>query len=139
MTRVHPCPRGEERGETDVFAGYGLLGGTFFRALRSCKVEKLLAQQEKLLVPDYLACKNIRFSSLFAAGDVSRGGTETRNVPRGEERGETDVFAGYGLLGGTFFRALRSCSKKPHAKLEKATIDLPVASVIYILSSLSLS
>ena len=31
-----------------------------------------------------LACENIRFSSLFAAGDV----------PSGEERGETDVFAG---------------------------------------------
>ena len=27
----------------------------------------------------------------FAAGNVSRGG----NVPSGEERGETDVFAGY--------------------------------------------
>ena len=24
---------------------------------------------------NYVACKNIRFSSLFAAGDVSRGGT----------------------------------------------------------------
>ena len=36
-----------------------------------------------------LACENIRFSSLFAAGDVSR------NVPSGEERGETDVSAGY--------------------------------------------
>ena len=35
-----------------------------------------------------LACENIRFSSLVAAGDVSR------NVPNGEERGETDVFAG---------------------------------------------
>ena len=32
-----------------------------------------------------LACDNSRFSSLFAAGDVSRG----------EERGETVVFAGY--------------------------------------------
>ena len=39
-----------------------------------------------------LACENIRFSSLFAAGDVSR------NVPSGEERGETDVFAGYKWL-----------------------------------------
>ena len=35
-----------------------------------------------------IACENIRFFSLFAAGDVSR------NVPIGEERGETDVFAG---------------------------------------------
>ena len=40
------------------------------------------------------ACENIRFSSLFAAGDVSRGGFSARNVPTGEERGETDVFAG---------------------------------------------
>ena len=34
-----------------------------------------------------IASKNIRFSSLFAAGDVS-------HVPDDEERGETDVFAG---------------------------------------------
>ena len=40
-----------------------------------------------------LASENIRFSSLFAAGDVSR------NVPSGEERGETDVFAGYHTSG----------------------------------------
>ena len=45
-----------------------------------------------------LACENIRFSSLFATGDVSRGGSSARNVPIGEERGETDVFAGYLLL-----------------------------------------
>ena len=38
-----------------------------------------------------LACKNIRFSSLFAAGDFS----SARNVPSGEERGETDVFEGH--------------------------------------------
>ena len=37
----------------------------------------------------FVACENIRFSSLFAAGGVSRGG----NVPSGEERRETDVFA----------------------------------------------
>ena len=36
-----------------------------------------------------IACENIRFSSLFAAVDVSR------NVPSGKERGERDVFAGY--------------------------------------------
>ena len=41
----------------------------------------------KVMLP--VACENIRFSSLFAAGDVSR------NVPSDEERGETDVFAGY--------------------------------------------
>ena len=39
----------------------------------------------------FLACENIRFSSLFAAGDVSRGGT---NVPSDKEQGKTDVFAG---------------------------------------------
>ena len=41
----------------------------------------------KVVLP--VACENIRFSSLFAAGDASR------NVPSDEERGETDVFAGY--------------------------------------------
>ena len=40
-----------------------------------------------------LACENIRFSSLFVAGDVSCG-SSARNVPSSEERGETDVFAG---------------------------------------------
>ena len=35
--------------------------------------------------PIWMACENIRFSSLFVA----------RNVPSDEERGETDVFAGY--------------------------------------------
>ena len=38
-----------------------------------------------------LACENIRFSTLFAAGDVS----SPRNVPSAEELGETDVSAGY--------------------------------------------
>ena len=41
-----------------------------------------------------LAREDIRFSSLFAAGDVSRRGSSERNVPIDEERGETDVFAG---------------------------------------------
>ena len=39
-----------------------------------------------------LVCENIRFFSLFAAGDVSR-------VPSYEEQGETDVFAGYETTG----------------------------------------
>ena len=42
-----------------------------------------------------LACKNICFSSLFVDGDVSRVSSSSRNVPGGEERGETDIFAGY--------------------------------------------
>ena len=42
-----------------------------------------------VLVSKTIAYENIRFSSLFAGGDVSR------NVPSGEERGETDLFAGY--------------------------------------------
>ena len=40
-----------------------------------------------------LAYENIRFSSLFAARDVSFR-SSARNVSSGEERGETDVFAG---------------------------------------------
>ena len=39
---------------------------------------------------EILACENIHFSTLFAAA---------QNVPSGEERGETDVFAGYGNFG----------------------------------------
>ena len=38
-----------------------------------------------------VACENIRFSVLFTAGT-----SRARNVPSGEERGETNVFAGYG-------------------------------------------
>ena len=50
-----------------------------------------------------LACENIRFSSLFAAGDVSR------NVAIGEERGETDVFAGYVNVGPAVFAMAYRC------------------------------
>ena len=42
-----------------------------------------------------LACENIRFSSLY--------------VPSGEERGETDVFAGYVVLG-TIYRTGKACA-----------------------------
>ena len=48
----------------------------------------------------YLACENIPFSSLFAAGEVS--------LPSGKERGKTDVFAGYMLLkNDSLLRILR--------------------------------
>ena len=55
-----------------------LLSVHFFFSLKLCAYE------------NRLACENIIFSSLFAVGDVS----SSRNVPSGEERGETDVFAG---------------------------------------------
>ena len=45
-----------------------------------------------------LACENSRFSSLFSAEDVSREGSSSRNVPRVEERGESDVLAGYPIF-----------------------------------------
>ena len=57
-----------------------------------------------------IACENIRFSSLFAARDVSR------NVPSGEERGETDVFAGYrfdGTPGGFYGDCAPGLSETP--------------------------
>ena len=63
------------------------------RTLNECGVTWVISAQQNIvsteisyqfLAPNVLACENIRFSSLFAAGDVS-----------GEERGETDVFAGY--------------------------------------------
>ena len=41
-----------------------------------------------------VACENIRFSSLFVTEDVSCC-SSARNVLSDEERGETDVFAGY--------------------------------------------
>ena len=44
-------------------------------------------------MPWSLACENILFSSLSAAVDVL-----PRNVASGEERGETDVFAGYMVI-----------------------------------------
>ena len=37
-----------------------------------------------------VACENIRFSTLFSAGDVLR-----KRPHGGDERGETDVFEGY--------------------------------------------
>ena len=43
----------------------------------------------------FLACENIRFSVLFASSQLRRF---VRNVPSGEERGETDLFAGYSFL-----------------------------------------
>ena len=78
---------------------------------------KNLKQQNKSkpylqLVQICIACENIRFSSLFAAGDVSRGGTKRLlllhrflypigkltafllQVSQHEERGQTDAFAG---------------------------------------------
>ena len=47
----------------------------------------------------YLACEKIRFSSLFAAEDVSL-------VPSGEERGEADLFASYTMLNKKFTEAI---------------------------------
>jgi len=36
---------------------------------------EVLGVMNNFLYPSVIACENIRFSSLFAAGDVSRGGT----------------------------------------------------------------
>ena len=44
-----------------------------------------------------LACENIRFSSLFRRWERFTR-SSSRNVPGGEERGETDVFAGYSAV-----------------------------------------
>ena len=37
---------------------------------------------------------------------LSRRGSSARNVPSGEERGEADVFAGYGLVNNSELHAL---------------------------------
>ena len=57
------------------------------------RIIEILGKQKSLVLDGivmFLACENIRFSSVFAAG-----GRFARKVPSGEERGETDVFAGY--------------------------------------------
>ena len=71
-----------------------------------------------------LACENIRFSSLFVAEDVARGG---RNVLSDEERGETDVFAGYVTVSEDIFnllvvraRRLIRLQSRPHGASPKS-------------------
>ena len=53
---------------------------------------RLLAANNKSnnFLKSFIACENIRFSSLFAAGDVSRGGTcfSVPKVPSGEAKSE---------------------------------------------------
>ena len=55
------------------------LGDGFQKHLQDLeRMNKLMTQSHSLTVSTFqiiLACENIRFSSLFAAGDVSRGGT----------------------------------------------------------------
>ena len=48
------------------------------------------ASQKLTIAGVIIPCKNIRFSS-----PMGTFREEERNVPGGEERGETDVFAGY--------------------------------------------
>ena len=54
------------------------LGDGFQKHLQDLEgMNKLMTQSHSLTVSTFqiiLACENIRFSSLFAAGDVSRGG-----------------------------------------------------------------
>ena len=64
---------------------------THFRSsLLSLQGEKRRPEMRLLFAgyfPICLTCENIRFSSLFAAGGVSRGGTrETSTAARGEEK-----------------------------------------------------
>ena len=67
----------------------GLSGG--FRWLPAVNLKPLVSLLFSVKESKNIACENIRFSSLLAAGDVWR--SSARNVPSGEERGETDVFA----------------------------------------------
>ena len=66
----------------------------------------------------FVACENIRFSSLFAAGDVSRG-------PSGEERGETDVFAGYYFRFALKITLRRAWRNEKRAWCKPSTKRLP--------------
>ena len=71
-------------------APYFLIWGEFSQAIRRASDTNIMVTGKNV------ACENIRSSSLFAAGHFSRGGTSfsLRNVPSGEELGETDYFAG---------------------------------------------
>ena len=51
----------------------------------------------------FVACENIRFSSLFAAGDVSRGG----NVPSGEKARRNGYFRGLALFASCYLWRVR--------------------------------
>ena len=69
-----------------------------------CRVAKKSGRNnEATEVAVRLACENIRFSSLFVAEDVS-----ARNVLSDEERGETDVFAGYCKAGNSTLLGFKS-------------------------------
>ena len=68
----------------------GLSGA--FRWLRAVNLKPLVSLLFSVKESKNIACENIGFSSILAAGDGLRGGTP--NVPSGGERGETDVFAG---------------------------------------------
>ena len=68
----------------------GLSGG--FLWLRAVNLKPLVSLLFSVKESKNIACENIGFCSLLAAGDGLRG--ETPNVLSGGERGETDVFAG---------------------------------------------
>ena len=58
-----------------IFLGLGLRSGAL-RARVEFRYNPLSPDNHiQILCTDLIACENIRFSSLFAAGDVSRGGT----------------------------------------------------------------
>ena len=67
-----------------------LEGTSSFYNKRMRQVSSLIAFFLNKLIPctfNYIACENIRFSSLFAAGDVSRGGTrETSPAAKSEQK-----------------------------------------------------
>ena len=59
-----------------------------------------------------LACENIRFSTLFAAGDVSRGGTSARNVPAANSEEKRMFSQAMRVYKKTFISSLHSLEIK---------------------------
>ena len=81
----------------------------------------------------FLACENIRFPSLFAAGDVTR-----ETSPAGEERGETDVFAGYLVSAVEFNSVLQNCCcRKQNKKIKKQLSELLMYSNVFLIHEMS--
>ena len=75
-----------------------------------------------------LACEKIRSSSLFAAGR-RWGRSSARNVPSGEERGETVVFAGYLTASRLIFPGIMSAA---HSLVEQSAFRLEYLHFLFL-------
>jgi len=77
------------------------------------------------MFPDIIACENIRFSSLFAAGDVSR---ETSPSAKSEEKRmflqATDISAIDVNRTGTILGYAKTCCLKSIARIDRMPLQI---------------